>query len=76
MDDNYEETNNVQADWSCRRVRFRPDGLVTYLDRTKSQAVIKPGDAGQAAGSDDAGSANVSERVPSLDSVGAAHAVG
>jgi hypothetical protein len=51
-------------------------GLVTYLDRTKSQAVIKPGDAGQAAGSDDAGSANVSERVPSLDSVGAAHAVG
>jgi len=30
-------------------------GLVTYLDRTKSQAVLKPGDAGQAAGTDDAG---------------------
>jgi hypothetical protein len=30
-------------------------GLVTYLDRTKSQAVIKPGNAVQAAGTDDAG---------------------
>lgn len=34
-------------------------GLVTYLDRTKSQAVIKPGDARQAAGTDDAEAAHV-----------------
>lgn len=35
-------------------------GLVTYLDRTKSPVVIKRGDAGQAAGTDDAGAAHVS----------------
>lgn len=35
-------------------------GLVTYLERTKSEAVIKPGDARQEAGTDDAAAAHLS----------------
>jgi hypothetical protein len=55
---------------------FAVYGLVTYLDRTKSREAIKPGDAEQVAGSDDAGAAQVSERMPSLDSAASAHAIG
>ncbi|BDU18092.1 hypothetical protein [Lysobacter auxotrophicus] len=51
-------------------------GLVIYLDRTKSKAVVAPADAAQVVGTEGSGAEIVGERVSSPGSSDGARAVG